>query len=153
MTSSTTKRKSQTKNGGRRSPAETSGGIGASNLSGAVMRTILAMALGVWLCAPASFAQKKKGDEAGNTRSVQGVVTAGDESSVDGAIVQLKNTKSLQIRSFVTKDGGTYYFQGLSPDVDYELRAEYHGNSSPTKTLSSFDSRKKAVINLKLNQK
>jgi Fe-S cluster biogenesis protein NfuA len=80
-------------------------------------------------------------------------VTAADESGVSGAIVQLKNTKTLQIRSFVTKDGGSYYFQGLNPDVDYELKAEYQGASSASKTLSSFDSRKQAIVNLKLNNK
>jgi hypothetical protein len=104
----------------------------------------------VLLVAAAAFAQK---NEDANTRSVQGVVTTAEESAVDGAIVQLKNTKTLQIRSFVTKDGGAFVFQGLSPDVDYELKAEHRGNSSPTRTLSSFDSRKKAVVNLKLNRK
>jgi hypothetical protein len=96
------------------------------------------------------FAQK---GENANTRTVQGVVTTAEENIVDGAVVQLKNTKTLQIRSFITKEGGTFSFQGLSPDVDYELKAEHQGTSSPTKTLSSFDSRKKAVINLKLNKK
>jgi hypothetical protein len=41
----------------------------------------------------------------------------------------------------------------LSPDVDYELKADFQGASSGPKTLSSFDSKKKAVINLKLNKK
>ena len=68
-------------------------------------------------------------------------------------MVQLKNMKTLQIRSFITKEDGTYHFFELSPDVDYELKADFQGASSGTKTLSSFDSRKKAVINLKLNNK
>jgi hypothetical protein len=103
----------------------------------------------VVLAAATVVAQK---DDA-NTRSVQGVVTSPDDSAVDGAVVQLKNTKTLQIRSFITKEGGTFVFQGLSPDVDYELKADHQGSSSQAKTLSSFDSRKKAVINLKLNKK
>jgi hypothetical protein len=41
------------------------------------------------------------------------------------------------------------YSCGLS-ELDYELRAENKGVSSPTKTLSSFDSRKNANINLKV---
>ena len=95
--------------------------------------------------------QGKKGEDV-STRTVQGSVTDAKDSAVDGAVVQLKNTKTLQIRSFITKEQGTYYFHGLSPDVDYELKAEYHGAASPSKTLSSFDNRKKAVINLKLNK-
>jgi len=83
------------------------------------------------LCAPATFAQKKKAE---NTRSVQGTVTVADGSLVNGAVVQLKNTKTLQIRSFITKDDGTYHFYDLSPDIDYELKADYQGASSSTKS-------------------
>ena len=65
-------------------------------------------------------------------------------------MVQLKNTKTLQVRSFITQREGAYYFHGLSLDVDYELKAEFKGLSSPVRRLSVFDSRKKAVVNLKL---
>lgn len=104
------------------------------------------------LFAVAAFGQNKKGDESGNLRVVQGTVTDANSNAVDGAVVQLKNTKTLQVRSFITKDHGAYYFHGLSPDVDYELKAEFQGASSAVKTLSSFDSRKQAVINLNLKK-
>jgi hypothetical protein len=94
------------------------------------------------------FAQKE-----GAMRSVQGSVSNPDESVAVGAVVQLKNMKTLQVRSFITLEDGTYHFFELSPDVDYELKADFQGASSGPKTLSSFDSRKKAVINLKLNKK
>ena len=102
------------------------------------------------LGAAAAFAQKKGEDQ--NVRSVQGTVSDANGNAVNGAVVQLKNTKTLQIRSFITKEQGAYYFHGLSPNVDYELKAEYQGKSSPTRTLSAFDSRKQAVINLQLNK-
>lgn len=101
---------------------------------------------------PCGLAQGKKKADSQN-RSVQGEVHSADDQVVPGAVVQLKNTKNLQIRSFITKEDGTYYFHGLSPDVDYELKADFHGASSGTKTLSSFDARKDAIINLKLNPK
>ena len=111
-------------------------------------------ALVLLLAVPSTFAQKKKkGDENANTRSVQGTVVSAEDAAVTGAVVQLKNTKTLQIRSYITKDDGAYYFHGLSPDVDYELKADYQGSSSGAKTLSSFDSRKEATLNLKLNKK
>jgi hypothetical protein len=100
----------------------------------------------------ATAVAQKKGEDT-NVRAVQGTVSDAADNAVEGAIVQLKNTKTLQIRSFITKEHGAYYFHGLSPDVDYELRAEYQGAASSTKTLSSFDSRKQAVINLKLEKK
>jgi len=101
-------------------------------------------------CTAASFAQKKGKDQ---TRNVQGTVSAADDSVVNGARVYLENTKTLQVRTFYTQKDGNYYFHELSPDVDYKLRAEFEGATSSTKTLSSFDSRKDAVMNLKLNPK
>jgi Carboxypeptidase regulatory-like domain len=110
--------------------------------------TVLA-AFFLLVAAPAGFAQKG----ASPTRSLQGVVSSPEDKPVSGAVVQLKDLKTLQIRSFISQPQGNYRFQGLSPDRDYEVKAESHGMSSDTKTLSSFDSRKQAVINLKLNPK
>ena len=96
-------------------------------------KTVALMAAVLLMCAAGLFAQekKKKGEE--TTRSVEGAVMAPDEKAVVGAVVQLKNTKTLQIRSFITKENGTYYFHELSPDVDYELKADYQGASSGAK--------------------
>jgi hypothetical protein len=113
----------------------------------------IVLALTLLVCVSPGLAQKsRKGDDQ-TSRSVQGSVTSAEDAPVAGAVVQLKNTKTLQIRSFISKDDGSYYFNGLSSDVDYELRAEYQGSSSSTKTVSSFDSRKAVTINLKLNKK
>ena len=114
-------------------------------------RLFAAAACALLLSAGAAWAEKK--DENANIRSVQGVVNNAQGEAVNGAVVQLKNTKTLQIRSFITRDNGAYYFHGLSTDVDYELRADFDGASSGAKTLSSFDSRKQPVVNLKLEQK
>ena len=119
-----------------------------------LMASLAVAAVAVLLVATprgAAAADKKNSDQ--TVRSVQGTVADANDNAVDGAVVQLTNTRTLQIRSFIAKDHGAYYFYGLSPDVDYQLRAEYQGMVSPTKTLSSFDSRKQAVINLKLTQK
>ncbi len=107
--------------------------------------------LAVLLLSAAAFGQGKKGDPP--TRNVQGLVSSPQDAAASGAIVYLKDLKTLQIRSFITKEDGTYSFRGLSPDIDYELRAEHQGAVSPTKTLSSFDSRRDATINLKLEKK
>ena len=116
---------------------------------------IVLVALGVLVVMvfpSAALAQKKKGEDA-NVRSIEGVVEDPKGNLVNGAVVQLKNTKSLQVRSFITQREGSYYFHGLSPDVDYELKAEYQGLASPVRRLSVFDSRKKAVLTLRLESK
>ena len=115
------------------------------------MSRVWVVLLAIFLAsAPAVLAQKKKPPA---TRSVSGEVTSADDKAVVGAVVQLKDTKTKQVRSFYTQEYGHYLFNGLSPDVDYELTASYQGAESPVKTLSIFDSRKDAVINLKLNPK
>lgn len=104
------------------------------------------------LCAPGGAAQDKKADS-DHTRSVKGLVLSPDAKAVKQAVVYLKNTKTLQIHSFITKDDGSYYFNELSPDIDYELTAESDGLKSATRTLSSFDDRKRVVMDLKLVKK
>lgn len=83
------------------------------------------------------------------TRSVEGQVTDHD-SAATGSIVYLKNTKTLAVKTFIVDDKGMYRFNALSPNVDYELHAEKGPKKSDTRTLSSFDSRKEATINLHL---
>jgi hypothetical protein len=108
-------------------------------------------AVALWLAAP-GWAQKKSKEQP-NIRSVQGMVTDSSGKPAPGAVIHLKNTKTLQIRSFIAKDDGSYAFHGLSTNVDYELKAESQNASSDVKTLSVFDSRTSAVINLKLGNK
>lgn len=86
-------------------------------------------------------------------RSVQGVVTSPDDQPVSEAIVQLKDLKTLQVRSYITKPDGSYHFYALSNNIDYELKAESKGLTSAKKPLSVYDSRKVAIINLKLEKK
>src|SRR5579871_411355 len=86
------------------------------------------------------------------TRSVQGIVTDAGGMPVAGAVVQLKDTKSLQIRSFRTEADGMYHFAGLSTNVEYELEAKNDGVTSGKKTLSIFNTSKTANVNLKLKK-
>lgn len=83
-------------------------------------------------------------------RSLQGQVTNDRDQPLSGAIVYLKNTKTMSVKTYITEKGGNYRFNALSPNVDYEAYAEYQGKKSDTKTLSSFDNRRNATINLKI---
>lgn len=100
--------------------------------------------------AGALLAQDKRLNEDPNTRSVEGIVTNSGGQPVQGAVVQLKDSKTLQIRSFYTTQDGGYHFAGLNTNVDYELKADHNGASSGTKNLSNFDGRKNATVNLKI---
>jgi len=96
---------------------------------------------------------KKEKRQAATERIVQGTVRDAAEKPVSGAVVQSKDKRTLQVRSFITQDDGGYHFSGLKVDNDYDLKADFKGMSSGWKTLSVFDSRKEPVLNLKLDKK
>ncbi len=113
-----------------------------------VMVAVLAVA-----CSGLLSAQGNKDQDDPNVRSLQGQLADPDGKPVAGGVVQLKDTHTLQVRSFITDEKGEYRFSGLRTDTDYEVKAESNGLSSDSKRLSTFDSRKIARINLKLNKK
>jgi len=96
---------------------------------------------------------KSQPKEDANQRSVEGIVTDAAHNPVSKAIVQLKDTRTLQIRSFVTQDDGAYRFGGLRNDIDYEIKAIAGEQSTSTKRISSFESRKVIPVNLALEKK
>jgi hypothetical protein len=111
-----------------------------------VTMVALLVAIGV------AHAQKKNKEDA-NARAVQGTVVDPDAKPVAGAVVQLKDMRTLQVRSFIAQSDGAYHFSGLKADVDYQLKAVAGVAESGWKTLSVFDDRKTAIINLKLEKK
>ncbi len=84
-------------------------------------------------------------------RSVSGKVLSAQEQPLQKAVVHLKNTKTLVIKTYITEPDGTYRFSALSPNVDYEIYAEKEGQRSDTKTLSAFDNRKQLTVTLKIH--
>jgi hypothetical protein len=121
------------------------------------MSKILLGVVVVAICAAGLRAQdaedKKTKREEASQRSVQGVVTDSSDQPAAGAVVQLKDMRNLQVRSFIAQDGGAYHFTALKNDTDYQLKADFNGMNSGWRTLSVFDSRKIAVINLKADKK
>ncbi len=93
--------------------------------------------------------KKSKKEQAG-LRVVQGTVVDGDEKPIQGAVVRLKDTAG--IRTFITREDGSYHFSGLKVDVNYELKADFDKLGSKWKRLSVFDERKTAIINFKLEK-
>jgi hypothetical protein len=111
-------------------------------------------ALMVALTMASAFAQETKAEkrQAASERVVTGTVRDADGTPINGAVVQLKDVRSTQVRSFITQTNGSYHFSGLKLDNDYELEAKSKGMTSGWRTLSVFDSRKEPVINLKLDK-
>jgi hypothetical protein len=83
-------------------------------------------------------------------RVVSGTVLNADSAPVVGATVFLKNPKTKAIRSYTSTANGHFYFAQVSMVDDHELWAEKDGKKSATKTVSSWDTRKVFVNDLKL---
>ncbi len=84
------------------------------------------------------------------TRTLTGVVLDKSDNPVSNAVVYLKNTKTLVVKTVIAGNDGSYRFPEISPNVDYEVYAQREGKKSDTKTLSQFDDRPKANIILRM---
>ncbi len=112
----------------------------------------------IWVCSLALFAGAansvtEQKNENSQLRTLTGRVFSGQDQPVAKAIVYLKNSKTLAIKTYISDADGSYRFPALSPVVDYEVYAEYQGARSDTKTLSAFDSRKQVNITLRIKGK
>jgi Carboxypeptidase regulatory-like domain len=88
--------------------------------------------------------------QAAADRVVQGKVELSSGDAAKGAIVYIKNGKTLEVRTYISTADGSYRFGQLRPDADYTVWAEYQGKKSKEKAVSSFDTKKVFNIVLKI---
>jgi len=84
-------------------------------------------------------------------RNVHGIVRDQVGRPLGGSVVEIEDTLTLIVRSFIVGTDGKYYFTRLNPDVEYSLKARFHNVWGPKRSLSSFDSRKNAEVDLSVN--
>jgi hypothetical protein len=117
------------------------------SFEGAHLRSVWAAVMGlVVVCLLASAAGMAQSNA---VRSVEGKVYA-QSTTVNGAVVYLQDSKTNNIKSFISTQDGSYRFGQLSTDVDYQIWADFKGKKSDKKTISSFNSKKQLVIDLHL---
>lgn len=117
---------------------------------------ILALAMAGLVLSAGLLAQNKSREERraeANSRAVQGLVTSAGDQPVTGAVVQLKDMRTLQVRSYITQSDGAYHFYGLRMDIEYQVTAKSGDATAGPRSLSIFDTRKDAVMHLKLDKK
>jgi hypothetical protein len=109
----------------------------------AAMMALVAIGL---LTAVAGMAQSD------TTRSVEGKVYGAQSAVLSSAVVYLQDSKTNNIKSFISTQDGSYRFGQLSTNIDYQLWAEYKGNKSDKKNISSFNSKKQLTIDLHIKE-
>jgi Carboxypeptidase regulatory-like domain len=112
--------------------------------------SIVALMLLIVGLAAAATPFDKKGD---NSRLVMGRVTDRQDGPLANAVVYLTNTRTRAVKTYIVGQDGAYRFPSLSPNIDYEVYAQYNGRKSDTKTVSQFDNRNQVNINLKVDTK
>jgi len=86
-------------------------------------------------------------------RTLTGEVLDKRDNPVTDAVVYLANTRTHAVKSYIIGPDGAYHFPELSPNVDYEVYAQYKNLKSDTKTVSQFDDRKQVNIVLRIDVK
>jgi hypothetical protein len=112
------------------------------------------LASGSFLSVPTARASETEQRGSQNeSRTLVGHVMNAQNGPQQKAIVYLKNTKTLAIKTYISEGDGSFRFSGIAPNIDYEVYAEHEGAHSDTKTLSGFDSRKEVTMTLKIHSK
>ena len=97
----------------------------------------------------ATYAKDK--DKGVTGRMLTGKVLDRHDNPLPDAVVYLSNTRTQAVKSYIIGADGAYHFPELSPNLDYEVYAQYKGEKSETKTVSQFDDRKIVNIILRID--
>jgi len=120
--------------------------------AGVLAATVLSLlAFGALPCGPRSaFVSSAAWAQNIGIRTVSGTVLNASSEPVPGATVFLKDEKSKTIRSFDSTANGHFHFAQVDMSTDFDLWAEKDGKKSAIKTVSSWDTRKDFISDLKL---
>jgi len=129
--------------------------ISPKNLSPAAWYRMVQVALATLLLVGVSAARipPDQKDKPVTGRLLTGKVLDKHDNPVVNSVVYLSNTRTHAVTSYIVGPDGSYQFPQLSPNVDYEVYAQYQGRKSDTKTVSQFDDRKRVNIVLRIDLK
>jgi hypothetical protein len=114
---------------------------------------VVALAVMLFGLAAAVTPYAKDKDKGTTGRLLTGKVLDRHDNPLPDAVVYLSNTRTRAVKSYIIGPDGAYHFPELSPNIDYEVYAQYKGQKSDTKTLSQFDDRKIVNIILRIDAK
>jgi hypothetical protein len=95
----------------------------------------------------------KDKDKPAPGRTLTGKVLDKRDNPLADAVVYLADTRTRAVKSYIVGPDGAFHFPELSPNVDYEVYAQYKNLKSDTRTVSQFDDRKQVNIVLRIDLK
>ncbi len=85
-------------------------------------------------------------------KTVEGRVLNASAAPLPGSIVYLQDQKTNVIKTFIADPNGSYRFGQLPASTDYRIWAEYKGEKSKEKLISSFDSKLNVTLDFKIGK-
>ena len=84
-------------------------------------------------------------------RLLTGKVIDKQDNPLPNSVVYLTDTRTRTVKTYMVGQDGAYRFPAMSPNVDYEVYAQFNGKKSDSKMVSQFDSRSQVNINLRVD--
>jgi hypothetical protein len=126
------------------SQCKIAGGAGIPSLAGRAMVSALILALA--FATPGVLAKDIKKP----SRVVTGTVLDRDENPIEGAAVILTDNSTGKKNATYTQKEGRYLFSGLESTRNYEVQANYKGESSQVRRVTPIDPRARIVLHLRI---
>jgi hypothetical protein len=103
---------------------------------------IVSIAAGVLLCAAPAGSQMPQP----SIRTLTGTITDAGHEPIRGAVVELRNSRTNLVITYITDTTGQYNFKRLDGNTDYAVWVLFRGRRSRTRSISMFDSHMAKVI-------
>ncbi len=95
--------------------------------------------------APSALAQQA-------AKTIQGRVLDANTTPLPGSVIYLQDQKTNVVKSFIATDTGAYRFGQLPASTDYKIWAEYKGEKSKERLISSFDTKQTVELDFHIGK-
>jgi hypothetical protein len=85
--------------------------------------------------------------ESRSLRNLSGTITDSGHEPIRNAVVELRNSTTDQVITYITDTSGRYSFKRLDSHTDFQVWVLFRGRRSETRSISMFDSHLDKVIN------
>lgn len=81
------------------------------------------------------------------SRNLSGTITDASHEPIRNAVVELRNSNTEQVITYITDTSGRYSFKRLDSHTDFQVWVLFRGHRSATRTISMFDNHMDKIIN------